>query len=415
MATTNDQNELLTLADRVLLKNYRQPPMVLVRGKGVELWDVAGKRYLDMTAGISVCCLGHAHPALQRCLAEQAGALVHTSNLYFIEQQIRAAEAITDRCFGDRVFFCNSGAEANEAALKLARRYQHEIAKEPSRNLVVSTHGSFHGRSIATVSVTGQAKYREGFGPLFGPVEFVPFGDLEAATRALEPKTACAFIVEPIQAEGGIVVPPPDYLAGLRTLADETGTILIFDEVQTGVGRTGQWFGHQHDDVAPDVMTLAKALGGGVPIGAVTASERAAQGLTFLPGGVVPHASTFGGNPLACAAANTIVQTIEAEGLLDNCRRVGDHLGSRLEELVERFPTMCQEARGRGFLRGLAMAPEAPGGAAGVVGGCRDAGVLLSIAGGSVIRFAPALIAQKEHVDEAIDVLARELAQAAGN
>lgn len=413
MSKNDDQKDLLSLAERVLLKNYRQPPMVLVRGKGVELWDVAGKRYLDMTAGISVCCLGHAHPALQRCLAEQSRTLVHTSNLYFIEQQIRAAAAITDRCFGDRVFFCNSGAEANEAALKLARRYQHEIAKEPTRNLVVSTHGSFHGRSIATLSVTGQAKYRDGFGPLFGPVEFVPFGDLDAAARALEPRTACAFIVEPIQAEGGIVVPPAGYLAGLRELADATGTILIFDEVQTGVGRTGRWFGHQHEEVAPDVMTLAKALGGGVPIGAVTASEKAAQGLSFLPGGAVPHASTFGGNPLACAAANTVIETIEAEGLLERCRRVGEYLGGRLEALVERFPSLCHEARGRGLLRGLAMKPDPPGGAGGVVAGCRDQGVLLSIAGGSVIRFAPALIAEEAHIDEAVEVLQRTLEKSA--
>jgi len=409
MAANDDQKQLLSLADRVLLKNYRQPPMVLVRGKGVELWDVEGKRYLDMTAGISVCCLGHAHPALQRCLAEQAGTLVHTSNLYFIEQQIRAAAAITDRCFGERVFFCNSGAEANEAALKLARRYQHEIAGQPSRNLVVSTHGSFHGRSIATLSVTGQAKYRDGFGPLFGPVEFVPFGDLDAAAKALEPKTACAFIVEPIQAEGGIVVPPAGYLAGLRKLADETGTILIFDEVQTGVGRTGRWFGHQHEDVAPDVMTLAKALGGGVPIGATVATEKAAQGLSFLPGGVVPHASTFGGNPLACAAANTVISTIEAEGLLERCRDVGDHLGAHLSRLVEAFPSLCGEARGRGLLRGLAMAPNAAVTAAAVVGACRDEGVLLSIAGGSVIRFAPALVAQRSHIDEAVEILQRVL------
>jgi predicted acetylornithine/succinylornithine family transaminase len=415
MATQDDQKQLLSLADRVLLKNYRQPPMVLVRGKGVELWDAAGKRYLDMTAGIAVCCLGHAHPALQRSLAEQAGTLVHTSNLFFIEQQIRAAAHITDRCFGERVFFCNSGAEANEAALKLARRYQHEIAGEPSRHLVVSTDGSFHGRSIATLAITGQGKYREGFGPLFGPVEFVPFGDLEAAARALEPKTACAFIVEPIQAEGGIVVPPAGYLTGLRKLADDTGTILIFDEVQTGVGRTGLWFGHQHEEMEPDVMTLAKGLGGGVPIGAVTASEKAAQGLSFLPGGAVPHASTFGGNPLACAAASTVFETIESEGLLESCRDVGDYLGARLAELVEMFPSLCAQARGRGLLRGLAMAPDSPVAAAAVVAGCRDEGVLFSIAGGSVVRFAPALIAERAHIDEAVEVLTRVLKKSAAS
>src|ERR1051325_7023802 len=238
-----------------------------------------------MTAGIAVCGLGHAHPAFTARITEQLARLIHVSNLYFNDQQILAARAITERSFADRVFFCNSGAEANESALKLARRYQAVVAGAPQRTTVVSTHGSFHGRSIATVSVTGQAKYRDGFGPLFGPVEFIPFGDLEAAAKALEAPTACAMIVEPIQAEGGIVVAPPGYLAGLRRLCDDTGTILIFDEVQTGVGRTGMWFGHQHDDVAPDVMTLAKGLGGGIPIGAVACSEKAAAGLPAQPGG----------------------------------------------------------------------------------------------------------------------------------
>src|SRR6185436_4163633 len=246
----------------------------------------------------------------------QLAKLVHVSNLFFNEQQILAAKAIVDRCFGARVFFCNSGAEANEGAIKLARRYQAVIAEEPHRTAIVATHGSFHGRSIATVSLTGQPKYREGFGPLFGPVEFIDYGDLAAAEKVLAAHTACAVIVEPIQAEGGIVVAPAGYLAGLRELCNQTGTILIFDEVQTGVGRTGKWFGHQHDDVFPDVMTLAKGLGGGVPIGAVAVSEKAAAGLTIQAGGAVPHATTFGGNPLACASAIAVLEIIDSEGLL---------------------------------------------------------------------------------------------------
>src|SRR6185295_6076853 len=261
---------------------------------------------LDMTAGIAVCGLGHAHPIFTGRMTEQLGKLVHVSNLYFNDQQILAAKAITERCFADRVFFCNSGAEANEGALKLARRYQ-ALAEEPHRTTFVSTHGSFHGRSFATVSITGQPKYREGFGPLVGPVEFVAYGDLDAARKVLAERTACAMIVEPIQAEGGIIVAPAGYLAGLRELCNETGTLLIFDEVQTGVGRTGKWFGHQHDDVFPDVMTLAKGLGGGVPIGAVAVSEKAAAGLTIQAGGAVPHATTFGGNPLACASAIAVL------------------------------------------------------------------------------------------------------------
>ncbi len=395
-----DQSALLDMAAAVLIKNYRQPPFVMARGKGCELWDVAGTRYLDMTAGISVCCLGHGHPALTEALATQADQLIHVSNLFFIEQQILAAKNIVARSFADRVFFCNSGAEANEGAIKLARRYQHVIVGE-ERDLVVSTQGSFHGRSIATVSITGQQKYREGFGPLFGPVEFVPFGDAAAAKAVLASRKACAFIVEPIQAEGGILVAPDGYLQALRDACDETGTLLIFDEVQTGMGRTGKWFGHQHDQVAPDVMTLAKALGGGVAIGAVAASERAAEGLAFIEGGAVPHASTFGGNALACAAANAVFQVIESEGLLANAESVGDYLGQQLTELAQRHESMCEGTRGRGLLRGLVM--REPAGPTFVA--CRARGVLLSIAGGTVVRFAPALNVERHHIDEAIACL----------
>ena len=401
------QNELIEIADRVLLKNYRQQPVVMSHGRGVELWDVSGRRYLDMTAGIAVCNLGHAHPAFVRAVAEQAEKLVHTSNLYFIEQQILAAQAISERSFGGRVFFCNSGAEANEAALKLARRYQHVVAGQPHRNLVVSTHGSFHGRSIATVSITGQEKYREGFGPMFEPVAFVPFGDLDAAARVLEARDACAFIIEPVQAEGGIIEPPPGYLAGLRKLCDDTGTLLLFDEVQTGVGRTGTWFAYQHEGVVPDAMSLAKGLAGGVPIGALVASERAAQGLTFVQGGAVPHASTFGGNPLACATSLAVFRTIDEQGLLENCTRVGAYLGEQLVNLAERHRGLARGARGRGLLRGLVLeGPATP-----VVSRCRELGLLVSLAGSNVVRFAPALIVERAHVDEALGTLDRVLTE----
>jgi predicted acetylornithine/succinylornithine family transaminase len=398
------QRGLISRGERVLLRNYRQQPIVIAFGHGVEVWDVNRNRYLDMTAGIAVCCLGHAHPALRRALSDQANRLLHTSNLYYNEQQILAAEAIVERCFADRVFFCNSGAEANEAALKLARRYQHVVAGRPERNVIVAAEDSFHGRTIATTALTGQEKYRVGFGPLFEPVRFVPFGDVDAAREALSARDACAMIVEPIQAEGGVVVPQRGYLSALREIADETGTLLIFDEVQTGVGRTGKWFDHQHEDVEPDVMTLAKALGGGVPIGAIAVSERAAAGLGYVEGAAVPHASTFGGNPLACAAAAAVIQTIDDEGLLENCVQAGDYLGSRLRGLVKDFE-IAREARGRGLLRGVAVAKNA----AGIVGKCRERGVLLSVAGPNVIRFAPPLIVRKKHVDEAVDVLAEVL------
>ncbi len=410
MSTSSEsQADLLAVASEVLIQNYRQQPIAMVRGQGVQLFDAAGTSYLDMTAGISVCCLGHAHPALTEALCAQAGRLLHTSNLYHIEQQIRAARAITERCFGDRVFFCNSGAEANEAALKLARRYQSTVAGKPERTAFIATHASFHGRSMATVSITGQEKYRDGFGPLVEPVEFIDYGDLAAAERALAPATACAIIVEPIQAEGGIIVPPAGYLAGLRRLCDDTGTLLIFDEVQTGIGRTGRWFGHQHEDVTPDVMTLAKALGGGVPIGALVATNAAAEGLAFHEGGAVPHATTFGGNPFACAAANAVIETIEAEGLIARAAEVGAHLGERLAALATAYPTLATGSRGRGLLQGLVLSqPAAP-----IVVACRERGLLLSVAGGSVVRFAPALIARRDDIDRAIDILEGVLAERA--
>jgi acetylornithine/N-succinyldiaminopimelate aminotransferase len=404
------QAELLAIADQVFVKNYRQQPIVLERGRGCEVWDVSGARYLDMTAGIAVCGLGHAHSRFTSRVTEQLARLVHVSNLYFNDQQILAAKAIVDRSFADRVFFCNSGGEANEGALKLARRYQAVVAEEPHRTTIVSTHGSFHGRTIGTVSVTGQPKYREGFGPLFGPVEFITYGDAEAATKALEGRSACAIIVEPIQAEGGIVVAPPGYLAHLRKLCSETGTILIFDEVQTGIGRTGTWFGYQHDNIEPDVMTLAKGLGGGVPIGAVACSDKAALGLAAAAGGAVPHASTFGGNALACAAANAVFDVIEAEGLLQKVVDSGKYLGGVLGELVTEFPGHVVETRGRGLLRGVAVTG-APGQ---VVARCREKGLLLSVAGDKVVRFAPPYVVERAQLDEAVALLREVLTEGLG-
>ncbi|MGE0546428.1 MAG: aspartate aminotransferase family protein [Kofleriaceae bacterium] len=406
-----NQAELLALADQVFVKNYRQQPIVLERGLGSEVWDRAGTRYLDMTAGIAVCGLGHSHPTFVARVTEQLGKLVHVSNLYWNEQQILAAKAITERCFASRVFFCNSGAEANEGALKLARRYQAVVAGKPDRTTIVSTHGSFHGRSIATVSITGQAKYREGFGPLFGPVELISYGDVEAARKALGGGTACAIIVEPIQAEGGIVVAPPGYLAALRKLCDDTGTILIFDEVQTGVGRTGKWFGHQHDGVEPDVMTLAKGLGGGVPIGAVACSERAAAGLATPAGGAVTHASTFGGNALACAAACAVFDIMTADQLVDRVASSGQYLADQLAKLVSESSGRAVEVRGRGLLRGVVVtSPPAQ-----VVARCRERGVLLSIAGDKVVRFAPPYTVERGQLDQAIGVLRGVLAEGAAS
>jgi acetylornithine/N-succinyldiaminopimelate aminotransferase len=403
-------SELLALADRVLVKNYRQQPIILARGRGAEVWDVENKRYIDLTAGIAVCGLGHSHSTFTARMTEQMQRLIHVSNLYYNDQQILAARAITEKCFAAKVFFCNSGGEANEGALKLARRYQAVVAGAPHRTTFVSTNGSFHGRSFATVSITGQSKYRDGFGPLVAPVEFIDFGDLTAAAAVLEKRTACAMIVEPIQAEGGIIVAPPGYLAGLRKLCDETGTLLIFDEVQTGVGRTGRWFAHQYDNVVPDVMTLAKGLGGGIPIGAVACSEKAAQGLAVVAGGPVPHASTFGGNPLACAAASAVFEIVENEALIERVMQAGEYLGQRLGDLVQKFPGHAVDSRGRGLLRGLAVS----GAPVPVVARSRELGLLLSVAGDKVIRFAPPYVVERAQLDEAVAILTKVLGEGVG-
>jgi predicted acetylornithine/succinylornithine family transaminase len=397
----NRNEELIEAARRTLTQNYKQAQLVITRGEGVWLWDADGRRYLDMTAGIAVCSLGHCHRRLALVIAQQAGRLIHASNLYYLETQIELAAALTAISRLPRAFFCNSGGEANEAAIKLARRYQAVVAGRPDRVLLVSTEGSFHGRTMATVALTGQEKYRQNLGPLLEPVRFVPYGDVGAARQVLEDGTACAFLVEPLQAEGGVIVPPPGYLSALRHLCTDTGTLLIFDEVQTGIGRLGQWFGHQLDGVIPDVMTLAKGLAGGVPIGAMLASEDAARAFQPQPGEPVTHASTFGGNPLACAAALAVLETIEIEGLLENCREAGDYLGRGLQRLVDRYPRVAREARGRGLLRGLAVHGDAPA----IVAKCRERQLLVSVAGPSTVRFVPALNVRREQVDQALAIL----------
>jgi predicted acetylornithine/succinylornithine family transaminase len=401
---------LLETARRHLVQNYKQQPIVIARGEGVEVWDSTGQRYLDMTAGLAVCCLGHSHPKLTAAIAQQASRLVHISNLYYIETQLLLAEALTHRSFAERVFFCNSGAEANEAAIKLARRYQQVVAKAPHRVTLVAMDNSFHGRSVATVSLTGQEKYRQNFGPLFGPVRFIPFGDLQAAKAVLAEGNVCAVISEPIQAEGGILVPPRGYLKELKQLCAASGTLLIFDEVQTGIGRTGTLFAYEQEDCTPDIMTLAKGLAGGVPIGAMLATEEAAKGLVPLPGEPATHASTFGGNALACAAALAVLDVIEGEALLENCRQAGEYLGRALAELSAKHPTLLAEARGRGLLRGLVVKRDL----AAIVARCREKHLLILQAGANVLRFAPALIVRRDDLDEALSILEQVLTEREG-
>jgi len=398
MTATND---LLALADRHLLKTYKQPPLVIDRGAGCRLWDTDGRRYLDLYAGIAVCALGHAHPALVRAVSEQMARLGHIANYYYNDRQIELAAELCRRTGFDRVFFANTGTEANEGALKLARRH-HWTRDDRERTDIVSTWSSFHGRTMGAVTMTGQAKYWEGFGQPLAGVSHVKYGDLEAMRRRVNDRTA-AIIVEPVQGEGGVLPAPPGYLAGLRQLCDERGALLIVDEIQTGVGRTGKFLAVQHEGVMPDVVTLAKGTAGGVPIGAFLVREHLAAALA--PG---THGTTFGGNPLACAAALAVLRTIDDEGLMGHAERMGAHLLAGLGVLVKRHPHAATGARGRGLLVGLVLADSVD--PRGVLSAMRERGVLVSQAGDHVIRFAPPLIVTASELDEGLAALDAVLA-----
>lgn len=392
-------------AEAVMTPNYRPAPLAFVRGEGAWLYDQGGKRYLDFAAGIAVNTLGHNHPALTRAIAEQARDLLHVSNLFVNEQAVALAERLCGLSFAERVFFGNSGTEANEAAMKLARRYMRLVRGE-DRWGFVAMEQSFHGRTWASISATGQPKYHAGFAPLVPGFTHVPFDDLDAVEAAID-DTTCAVLVEPIQGEGGVITPSPEYLPGLRDMCDRRGVLLIYDEVQTGVARTGRWFAHQHADGAkPDIMTLAKGLGGGVPIGAMLCTAEVAQG--FAPGA---HASTFGGNPLACRAGLTVLEVIEQEGLCERAARVGKYLGGQLQTLVDRHWGLV-EVRGRGLMRGVGVNPEGFDRAT-LVAAARERGLLLTMAGPDALRLTPPLIVETGHVDEAIQILDDALKEAA--
>ncbi|MEE8282040.1 MAG: aspartate aminotransferase family protein, partial [candidate division NC10 bacterium] len=342
-----EMKELTARADRYLANTYARFPVVLERGEGCRVWDVEGKEYLDFVAGIAVCALGHCHPAVVQAVQAQAAKLLHVSNLYYIEPQIRLAELLCEHTFADRVFFCNSGAEANEAAIKLVRKYAKEH-RSPERTEIITMEGGFHGRTVATITATAQAKYQMGFEPLLPGFRYVPFDDLAAVERAVGPRTA-AILVEPIQGEGGIRVPTEGYLQGLRKLCDDTGPLLIFDEVQTGIGRTGRLFAYEHWGVEPDIMALAKALGGGLPIGAMLAKEEVAA--SFTPG---THAATFGGNPLVTAAAFATLKTVLEEDLAARSAEMGGHLLHELQT-VQAAHRAVKMVRGKGLLIGVEL------------------------------------------------------------
>jgi acetylornithine/N-succinyldiaminopimelate aminotransferase len=374
-------------ADRVMANTYARYPLTLVKGRGCTLVDDKGKAYTDFIAGIAVCNLGHAHPELAAALSEQAGILWHVSNLFYTLPQTELAAKLVAHSFADRVFFANSGAEANEAAIKLARKYFKE-KNDPDRFRVVSMQQSFHGRTMGTLSATGQEKVRKGFDPILEGFDFVPFNDIEALRAAVGPKT-CAVMLEPIQGEGGVICPDGDYLQKVRSVCDETGCLLIFDEVQTGMGRTGKLFAHEHFGVTPDIMTLAKALGNGLPIGAMLATENAAA--AFSPGA---HATTFGGTPLVTSVALKVLEIMIGGDLLRKAGETGRYLRSRLDALKAKCPAI-KDVRGYGLLVGVEL--DRPG--AEVVKACLQRGYLINCVQDTVLRLAPPLIISREEID----------------
>ncbi|MDH3316883.1 MAG: acetylornithine transaminase [Gammaproteobacteria bacterium] len=377
-----------------LMPTYSRLPVTFVRGEGVHVWDRNGKRYLDALAGIAVCGLGHANPAVAAAISTQAGELLHTSNLYGIEKQQALADALVSLSGMEVVFFCNSGAEANEAAIKIARAHGHSKGIEKPE-IIVTDH-SFHGRTLATLSATGNAKVHSGFEPLVEGFVRVPFDDLAAAERAAKDHSGViAVLVEPIQGEGGVVVPDPSYLSGLRSLCDRRGLLLMLDEVQTGMGRTGAWFTHQHYGISADVMTLAKALGNGVPIGACLARSEAAAALK--PGS---HGSTFGGNPLACAAALAVIATIQREHLVERAAEAGARLAAGLKRALS-GQNCVVEVRGRGLMIGIEL--DRP--CAELVGMALERGLLINVTAERVVRLLPPLIISNEQIDEVAGTL----------
>jgi len=389
----------MALSDRCVMHTYGRIPLAPVRGAGARLWDAEGREYLDFVAGIAVCSLGHCHPAVVQAVCEQAGRLMHVSNLYYIEPQAELAALLVENSCGDRVFFCNSGAEANEAAIKLARKYG-KLHGGAEKIEIVTALKSFHGRTLAAITATGQPRYQKGFEPLPGGFKYVPFNDLAAMEEAVGPQT-CAVLLEPVQGEGGVHPAAPEYLAGVRELCRRHGALLIFDEVQCGLGRTGRFLAYQHYGVEPDVFTLAKALGGGFPIGAMVAREEVAA--VFKPG---DHASTFGGNPLACAAGLAAMKYTLEHGVVENAARVGAYMKERLAEMAGRYP-FIREVRGLGLLLGMEL--DADGNR--VVAACRERGLLLNCVDGHILRFIPPLVITTGDVDAALAVLAEVLAE----
>jgi acetylornithine/N-succinyldiaminopimelate aminotransferase len=381
--------ETIELFDKYVIANYGRLPRVIVRGEGCYLYDAEGNKILDMFPGWAVSGLGHCHPKVVAALRKQAGELLHIDNTFYSEPQGQLAKLLSERAFGGKCFFCNSGAEANEAAMKLARLY---TAKEKYK--FITAEGSFHGRTFATVTATAQPKYHEGFLPLLPGFAYIPFNDVGALESAFSDEVA-AVMVEPIQGEGGINVATEEFLQAIRRLCDENGAVMILDEVQTGIGRTGKWFAYQHFDVEPDIITMAKALGGGVAIGAMMAKPELAAVLT--PG---KHASTFGGNCIACAAGIAVIEAIEEDNLLQNAAQLGQYTKDKLLQLKQKH-SVIDSVRGIGMMIGVQLT--GPGAA--IVDKCLEQGLRINCTHDTVLRFMPPMIATKEQIDRAIEIL----------
>jgi acetylornithine/N-succinyldiaminopimelate aminotransferase len=392
-----------------LMQTYLRSPLLLVNGHGSRVQDQTGRSYLDFVGGVAVNVLGHCHPHVVEAVRKQAGQLLHVSNLYYNDPQLRLAEELVRHSFAEQLFFCNSGAEAVEAAIKLARTWAKQHRPDSnggSPHEILAMEGSFHGRTMGALSATGQSKLQKGFEPLLPGFRHLPYDDVGAVERAITPQTA-AVIVEPIQGEGGVRIPRPGYLSDLRRLCTERDVLLIFDEVQTGVGRTGRLFAYQHESAAegtsggaaPDIMTLAKGLGGGLPIGALLATRRVAS--AFTPGS---HASTFGGNPLVCAAALATLEVIHSEGLLPLCHEMGDYLLGKLSVLRSRR-SVISEVRGKGLLVGIELLTAGRP----IMEACLAEGLLINVTAERVLRLMPPLIVTRHEIDDAVAILDRVL------
>lgn len=393
----NKNQDIVKLTEQNVASTYGRFPIALVRGKGTKVWDASGKQYTDFVSGIAVDNLGHCHPAVVSAIRKQAGQLLHVSNLFHIESQSLLAQELTRHSFADKVFFCNSGTEANEAAIKLARRYFFDKG-EKGRHEIITMKDSFHGRTMGSISASGQKKLHTGFAPLLPGFRYVDFNNIQAVQKALSSKT-CAVLVEPIQGEGGVNLPDKTYLKELKKLCTKNGSLLIFDEVQTAFGRTGKLFAYENFGAKPDIMTLAKALGAGVAIGAMAATNKVMK--SFVPG---THAATFGGNPLACSAALAAFKVYTKTGFMEKTARTGDYFIARLRELEKSF-SIVKEVRGIGLL--LAMELKQPAGT--IVEDCMDQGYLVNCIKQNILRFIPPLIITKKEIDGLIEILSQSL------